>query len=164
VIAWQFVLLTVVHATGSKGLPSLDVATSSPLSTLTATDEGEYGKDDVSETHNTDSSDKSDDQALVLIVFAKVESTIHIAGRGVGVGVIGVCVVIRRGVVVVVSRGVVVVVSRGAVVVGRGAVVVGGGVVIVGGGTVIVGGGTVVVGGGTVVVVRRIGGVGSGPG
>jgi hypothetical protein len=108
VSAWQFILLTIVHATRSKGLSSLDVATSSSLSTLTATEEGKCGKDDVSETHNTDGSDESDDETLVLTVFAKVEVTLHavvvVAGSGAVVVVVAGSGIV---VVVVVGRGIV---------------------------------------------------------
>jgi len=87
VFTWQFILLTVVHTAGSEGLSSLDIATSSSLSTLTATEEGEYRKDNVSETHDTDSSDESDDETLVLIVSAGVEITIDTTAAQVGGGV-----------------------------------------------------------------------------
>jgi hypothetical protein len=100
VVAWQFVLLTVVHATGSEGLPGLDVATSGSLSTLTATDEGERAKDEVTESHDTDGGDESDDKTLVRIVVARVEVTLHVtvdvAGR-VGVGGVGVVGVVVSG-------------------------------------------------------------------
>jgi len=88
---WQLILLTVIHAAGSKGLSSPDIIS---LSTLAATEEGDCGKDNVPETHNTDGSDESDDETLVLIGFTRVEVTLHIivvasANVGVGVGVVG---------------------------------------------------------------------------
>lgn len=77
-VARQFILLTVVHATGSEGLSGPDITTSSTLSTLAATEEGEETKDDVSETQDTDSGDESNDEALVLVILAKVEVALHI--------------------------------------------------------------------------------------
>ena len=103
--AWQFILFTVIHAAGSKGLSSPDIATSSSLSTLTATEEGDCGKDNVPESHNTDGSDESDDETLVLIVFAKVEvshrtfvaASINVAAN-VGFGAVGAGrVIVGRG-------------------------------------------------------------------
>ena len=87
-IAWQFILLTVIHSARSKGFPSPDITTSSALSTLATTEEGEDGEDDVSEAHDTDSGDKSDDEALVL-VSCQVEVAIHIAAVADGVGSVG---------------------------------------------------------------------------
>jgi len=92
VIAVQFILLAVVHATGSEGLSGLDVATSPRLCTLAATEEGECGDDDISESHNSDGSDEPDNETLVLAVFtfAEVEVTRHTrVGRSI-VGRIGV--------------------------------------------------------------------------
>jgi hypothetical protein len=117
-VARQFVLLTVVHATGSKGLSGPDITTSSTLSTLAATEEGEEAKDDVSKTQDTDSGDESNDEALVLVVIAKVEVAPHItavaevvaegvvsvgggglgSGRGLGSGGRRVVGGVRRGV------------------------------------------------------------------
>jgi hypothetical protein len=72
--ARQLVLLAVVHATRSKGLSGPDITTT--LSTLATTEEGEGGKDDVPETHDTDCNDESDDEALVLAV-PDVEVAVH---------------------------------------------------------------------------------------
>lgn len=104
-LALQFILLAVVHATGSKGLPSPDITTSGSPSTLAATEEGECGKDNIPETHNADGDDKSDDETFVLTVFAKVEVAIHtVVVAEVGVGIVGGGIV-GVGVVVVVGRG-----------------------------------------------------------
>jgi len=90
VLAWQFILLAVIHAARSKGLSSPNIATSSSLSTPTAAEEGDRGKDNVPETHNTDGSDEPNDETLVLIALVKVEVTVHtvaVGGVGVEVGV-----------------------------------------------------------------------------
>jgi len=98
---WEFILLAVVHATWGKVLSGLDISASRSLYTLTATEEGECGENDVPETHYTNGGDEPDDETLVLTVFAQVESALHIAfvdggvvtgsaiarGRRVGVGV-----------------------------------------------------------------------------
>lgn len=99
-IGRQLVLLTVVHATRSEGLSGPDITAGSTLSTLAATEEGESGKDDVPETHNTDGSDESNDEALVLAVPANVEVTVRIAesAGGVSAGVSGGQGGVRRGV------------------------------------------------------------------
>ena len=83
--AWQFVLLAVIHATGSEGLSSLDIATSGSLSTLTPTEEGKCGEDDVSETHYTHGDDESDNEILVLATttttLAEVDVTLRVVAR-----------------------------------------------------------------------------------
>lgn len=79
----QFILLTVIHAAGSKGLSSPNIATGSSLSTATAaTEEGDCGKGNVPETHNTDGSDEPDDETLILIAFARAEVTVHTVAIG----------------------------------------------------------------------------------
>jgi len=90
----QFVLLTVVHATGSKGLSGLDIATRRTLSALATTEEGECGEDDVSEGHDTDSGDESDDETLVLSVAGQVEVAVHITAVVDGVGGISAVIVV----------------------------------------------------------------------
>jgi len=85
VFGWQFILLTVVHAIGSEGLSSLDIATSSSLSTLTAAEEGERGKANQSETQDTGGGGESDDETFVLTASARVEAT-RCGGVGVGSG------------------------------------------------------------------------------
>jgi len=89
VLVWQFILFAVIHAAGSKGLSSPNIATSSSLSTPTAaTEEGDCGKGNVPETHDTDGSDEPNDETLVLIAFARVEVTVHtVVGGGVSVEV-----------------------------------------------------------------------------
>jgi len=88
-LAWQFILLAVVHATRGEALPCPNVTTSSTLSTLAATDEGEDGEDNVSESHRTDSGNKSNDEALVLIVTSQVDVARHIIAVTDGVSSIG---------------------------------------------------------------------------
>ena len=88
-LAWQFILLAVVHATRSEALPCPDITTSSTLSTLAAADEGEDGKDNVSESHDTNGGNKSNDEALVLIVTSQVDIARHIIAVTDGVGSIG---------------------------------------------------------------------------
>jgi hypothetical protein len=105
---WEFILLTVVHATWGKVLSSLDISASRSLSTLTATEEGECGENDVSETHYTDGSDEPDDETLVLTLFARVEVALHttlhttvvVAGGGAVVVVAGSAVVAAGSAVV----------------------------------------------------------------
>ena len=96
---WEFILLTVVHATWGKVLSSLDVSASRSLSTLTATKEGECGESEVSETHHTNGGDEPDDETLVLTIFARVEVALHIAF--VDGGVVAGSAIGRRGRVVV---------------------------------------------------------------
>lgn len=88
-LAWQLILLAVVHATRSEALPCPDITTSSTLSTLAAADEGEDGKDNVSESHDTNGGNKSNDEALVLIVTSQVDIARHIIAVTDGVGSIG---------------------------------------------------------------------------
>lgn len=77
-LVWQFILLTVIHAAGSKGLSGPNITTRSSLSTPTAaTEEGDCGKGNVPESHDTDGSDEPNDETLVLITFARVEVTVH---------------------------------------------------------------------------------------
>ena len=116
----QFVLLAVVHATRSKGLTGPDITTSRTLSALASAEQGESGKNDVSESHDTDSSDETDDETLILVVSSRAEVTIHIitiadgiggvgSGGGsvsVGVGSVSICVGISGcGVVIAGRRG-----------------------------------------------------------
>lgn len=89
---WGFILLSVIHAAWSKVLSGLDIATSRSLSIPAATEEGECGKNDVSETHHTNGSDESNDETLVLTVFARVEIALYITfvdGGVVAEGAIG---------------------------------------------------------------------------
>jgi len=94
----QLILLTVVHTTGSKGLSGPDITTSGTLPTLAATEEGKCGNDEVSETHNTDSDDEPDNEALVVVAFTIVDLAGYttaivadgVGGVGAGGGTVGV--------------------------------------------------------------------------
>lgn len=96
-LARQFILLTVVHATRSKGFPGPNITASSTLSALATTDESEYGKDDVSKSHDTNSGDKPDDEALVFTV-AQVNVTLYTIAATEGTGRVGASIIAGGGV------------------------------------------------------------------
>jgi len=86
----RFVLLTVVHATGSKGLPSPDIVTRRSLPTSVAAEDDECSKGNEPETHGNDGNDETDDETVVLTTFTGVEVTLHtVVISGVDVALVG---------------------------------------------------------------------------
>lgn len=75
-LARRFILLTVVHATGSEGLPSPDIVTTESLPTLAAAEDDECSEGNEPETHDT-SNGEADDETVVLTLFTRVEATLH---------------------------------------------------------------------------------------
>jgi hypothetical protein len=78
----RVILLTVVHAAGSKGLPSPDIVARAPPPTLAAEDD-ECSEGKVPETHDSDSNDEADGETVVLTIFARVEVTLRNVVTGI---------------------------------------------------------------------------------
>ena len=75
-LARRFILLAVVHAAGSKGLPSPDIVATESLPTPAAAEDDECSEGNEPETHDT-SNGEADNKTFVLTIFTRVEVTLH---------------------------------------------------------------------------------------